>query len=106
MSTLTITPEHREARQLMVGFAEFVGTPVEIREALTDALRDTLPAGMDDEQVGWTLAAVSTALMMLAKCAMTLDGNPSAIVSPRLLAVLCSTAEGFITESELPSLED
>lgn len=106
MSTITVTEDSLAARRLVSGFAEFMDTPVGVRESLADALRDALPEGMDNEQVGWTLTAVSTALLTLARVALSQAGDPADIVSPRMLGALCSTAEGFITESQLPSLDD
>lgn len=104
-TTLTITAEQRAARDLVAGFASFMDTPPDIRECLTEALRENIPDGITAEQVGWTLTAVSTALMTLVRVALTQSGTAEDIVAPRMLAALCSAAEGFITEADLSALE-
>lgn len=103
-TTLIITEAQRVLRQSVLCFAEGMEVPPELRETMVQALREYLPLGMDNEQVGWTLQALSGALMALARVAIQTTGpnGADALLSPRLLGVIASAAEGFVAEAELP----
>lgn len=105
MSTLTVTQQQASGRRAVAAFADFMAAPPDVRESLREALRESVPAEVTDEQIGWTLAGLGTSLIALVNVALANAGQVEDVIPPRMLAVLCSAAEGFITQADLAGLD-